>query len=58
MEKEFDLLDLIMEHRLSHHYVSGLGHELDYQRKIDVERSDDEMDDLTIGCPNPEHEDH
>ena len=42
LEKEFDLLELIMEHRLSHHYVSGLGHELDYQKKIDVENSDSE----------------
>jgi hypothetical protein len=37
LEKEFDLLDLILEHRLSHHYVSGLGHELDFQKKINVE---------------------
>ena len=25
LEKEFDLMDLIMEHRHNHHYVSGLG---------------------------------
>ena len=45
LEKEFDLLDLILEHRHNHHYVSGLGHELDFQIKIDVDRSDSDKED-------------
>jgi hypothetical protein len=40
LEKEFDLMDLILEHRLSHAYVSNLGHDFDFMKKINVENSD------------------
>ena len=44
LEKEFDLLDLILEHRYTHHHVSSLGHEADFMTKINVDRSDDEKE--------------
>ena len=37
-------MDLIMEHRSTHQYMQDLGHTLDFQFMIDVERSDFEND--------------
>ena len=33
-----------MEHRYIHHYVSGLGHELDFQKVIDIDCSDSDKE--------------
>lgn len=37
-------MGLIMEHRSTHQYMQDLGHTLDFQLMIDVERSDSEND--------------
>jgi hypothetical protein len=51
LDKEFDFLDLILDIRMSHKYVSELGLELDHMKKIDVDRSEIEEEDM----PSEEH---